>query len=218
MTAKGRAQKLFSANQAYAPSWSYPGPFEEDDMRKLIMSALLAAVAAGPALAQDYGDRREWNESRREWRDDRRDFQNDRREWRDARRDGVVTPGERREWREDRREFQRDKREFYGARREWRDDRRDWRYERNYRDPRWAGSNWNGRSYYHPRGVYYRPYEVGYSLPRSYWGRSYWIDRHWDYRLSRPYAGARWVRVGPDAVLVRVNNGRVLDVRRDIFW
>jgi hypothetical protein len=30
--------------------------------------------------------------------------------------------------------------------------------------------------------------------------------------------GARWVRVGPNALLIRINNGRILRAVRKIYW
>lgn len=197
-------------------------------MRKMILATLLAAVAAGPVLAQDRGELRE---NRREYREDRRDFREDRRDFRQDRRDyrqGEISRGEfrdeRRDFRGDRRDFREDRRDFRDDRRDIRNDRREfwndrgWRGQRTgWRDNRWYG-NWNGGSYYHPRGYAYRPYSVGLILPRAYWNDGYYISRYDDYRLGRPGLNRRWVRVGPDALLINVRTGRVIDVVRGRFW
>lgn len=130
----------------------------------------------------------DWRHDRREWRDDRRDWRDDRRDWRDDRRD-------------------------------WRDDRRDWRDARwdNRRDWRWDGNRYRD-AYYHPRGYAYRPYAIGYPVPRPYIGGRYWINDWGRYRLPPPWAGTRWVRVGPDALLIRIGDGFVLRAVRGLWW
>lgn len=182
-------------------------------MRILIAAALAAATMVGPALAQaDPSERREWRDDRRDFQRDRRDFQQDRR----AYERGDIS---RREFREERREFQDDRRDFRDDRRDWREARRDGAYHngQGWRDGRYHGA-WNGHRYYHPRGYDYRSWGVGYRLPRAYWGDPYWISRPYDYRLFSPYRGTRWVRVGPDALLINVHTGRIVQVVRSRFY
>jgi Ni/Co efflux regulator RcnB len=57
---------------------------------------------------------------------------------------------------------------------------------------------------------------VGYRFDPVFYDRRYWIDPY-RYHL-RPVAGwQRWVRYGPDILLVDIRNGRVLDVYSGFF-
>ncbi len=77
---------------------------------------------------------------------------------------------------------------------------------------------WNGRAYYHPRGLAYRRWGTGQILPRAYWGGSYWAVNDWRaYGLAPVASGFRWVRVGPDALLVNVRNGHIRATRYGVF-
>lgn len=164
-------------------------------MYKILLAGLAALTLAGPALADDRDDRRGWRDDRREWRDDRRDFRrdfrNDRRDFRDDRRD----------WRQDRRQG--------GYRNDWGNRGRDWR---------WNGARFRGPAYIHPRGYGYRPWNVGYRLPPAYFGNRYWIGDPGFYRLPPAWGGTRWVRVGPDALLIQIGNGIVLQAVRGLYW
>ncbi|GGE18897.1 hypothetical protein GCM10011529_26730 [Polymorphobacter glacialis] len=173
-------------------------------MRKLLLAGITALMMAGPVLADDRdgrGDDR--RDDRREWRDDRRD------EWRDERRDDRSDY--RRDVRDDRRDYWRD------ARDDRRDDRRDYRndYRRDYR---WSGNRYRGPAYMHPRGYGYRSWGVGYRVPQAYYGDRYWIGNPGQYRLPPAYRGTRWVRVGPDALLISRINGQVLQAVRGLYW
>ncbi|WP_419813995.1 RcnB family protein [Glacieibacterium sp.] len=127
-----------------------------------------------------------------------------------------AQPGEyrhdRREIREDRRELREDRRDFRRDRREFRDDRRGG-YDRGYR-----GERFRAGSYYHPRGYGYRSWNTGAYLPRAYWGQRYWIGNPVGYRLDYARPGTRWIRVGPDALLIRTYNGSVIRVVRNLFY
>lgn len=101
-------------------------------------------------------------------------------------------------------------------RRGWHDDRHDWRGDR--RDWRWEGPRWRGPAYYYPRGYGYRPWGVGYRLPPAYFGGGYWINDFALYRLPPPWGGTRWIRVGPDALLIRLGDGVVLRAVRRVWW
>jgi len=114
---------------------------------------------------------------------------------------------DRREWRDDRRD---DRRDWYKDEKRWRQIARD--------DWRWSGQRFRGPSYVHPRGLAYQPWGVGYRLPPAYFARPYWVDDPFAYRLPPPRRGARWVRVGPDALMIRIGDGFVFQAVRDLWW
>ncbi len=171
-------------------------------IRKLIFAGLAATTLAGPVLAQtSYG----------ELRHDRREVRRDRAELR-----GDIRRGDHREYREDRRELGEDRRELREDRRDFRRDH-DWRSDRRT-DWRWDGDRYRDRWSGYPRGYAYRPYGVGYAVPRGYWGSRYWIARPDYYRLPPPWAGTRWVRIGPDALLIRIGDGFVIRAVRGLWY
>lgn len=159
-------------------------------MKKILLAALAASTLAGPALADPPG----W--AGNPHRDGRWERHEDRRDWREDRREGR---GDRREWRDDRRDYRHDGR--------W--DRRDWRFD---------NGRWRGPSYYYPQGYGYRSWAPGIFLPRPYLQERYFIYEPDFYRLPPPGYGARWVRVGPDALLIRLGDGFVLRVVRGLYW
>ena len=183
-------------------------------MRKFILSTLALATLATPAIAQIYpgeirDDRRE---VRREYRDleearqygDRDDIREEREKFRDARR----------ELRDDLRERNQDG--VYG-----RDDRRyeDRRIdEGQYSNGQYERRRFQGGRYYHPRGYTYRRYVIGGYLPRAYWSDRYYIARPGAYGLIGARQGTRWVRVGGDALLIRVRDGAVLKNVRSMYY
>lgn len=182
-------------------------------MRKLILSALLLTIAA-PALAQEAprdpnyqhrdgdhrdGDRRDGDRRDGDRRDDgRRDYD---------RRDGDRYNGDRRDG--DRRGYAQGYRE--GERREWRDDRRNFQAAEGY-------GRWRGAPFIYPRGYGYRYYAPGAFLPRVFFGGNYWIGNPGFYQLPPAYGGTRWIRVGPDALLIRGYDGYVVRVIRGMFY
>ena len=171
-------------------------------MNRLILAAVAATALAGPAIAAPGWDRH----------DDRRELQADRRELR-----GDLRRGDLGEYRRDHAEYRRDVRDFREDRRDWRDDRRDWRNDRRT-DWRWSGDRYRERWHGYPRGFAYRPYGVGVALPRAYWGDRYWIARPDYFRLPPAWRGTRWVRVGPDALLIRLADGFVVRAVRSLYW
>lgn len=174
-------------------------------MRTIILASLALATLASPLAAQTAPgeirrDRREVNREYRDLQDARQygsrgDIREEREEFRDARR----------ELRSDRRE--RDRNGIHNDRR-GHDDRGRYNDQRRFR----------GDRYYYPRGYAYRGYNSGAYLPRAYWSSQYYIGRPAYYGLANPYAGTRWVRVGPDALLIRVRNGVVLRVVRGLYY
>jgi len=163
-------------------------------------------MLAGPVLADD---RRNDRDERREWRDDRRDAKAGRR---DDRRD------DRREWRDDQRDAKADRHNYRrDDNRNWYKDQRQWRsVARN--DWRWSGPRYRESRYVYPRGFAYQPWGVGYRLPQAYFGRPYWVSNPYAYRLPQAYRGSRWVRVGPDALMIRIGDGFVLEAVRGLWW
>lgn len=51
-----------------------------------------------------------------------------------------------------------------------------------------------------------------------FFNERYYIGQPDYYRLPPAYAGTRWVRVGPDALLIRSYDGRVVRVIRGLFY
>jgi len=187
-------------------------------MRNFILATVALASLAMPLAAQAYPG---------EIRDDQRDVQRQTRQLNEARRDG------------DPRAIREERRDVVGARRELRedvrdrrgDDRRDWRDGRgdDRRGGDWRGHDgrpggweggrrYNAGRYYYPRGGSYRAWNVGGFLPRSYWGERYWVGRPVAYGLPYAARGTRWIRVGPDALLIRSYDGSVVRVARGIFY
>jgi Ni/Co efflux regulator RcnB len=90
-----------------------------------------------------------------------------------------------------------------------RHDRDDWRWERQ---------RYRGPADIHPRGYGYQPWGVGYRLPPAYFSGRYYIGNPGYYRLPPAYYGTRWIRVGPDALLIRIGDGIVLRAVRGLYW
>ena len=97
----------------------------------------------------------------------------------------------------------------------------DWRH-----DHRYDWNNWrrHHRSifhlgwYYDPFGWDYFRYGLGWRMWPSYYGRNYWLNDPWQYRLPPAYGPYRWVRYHYDAVLVNIYTGQVADIVYDFFW
>lgn len=183
-------------------------------MRNLILATVALASLASPLAAQAYPG---------EVRDDRRNLQEQREDLRDAYRSGDrrAVREEGRDVRDANHELHSDVRDRHDDRR---DDRGDWRNDRrgDYRDHR--RSEWRAERRYdagrfaYPRGYGYRAWTVGGYVPRAYWGERYAVGRPVAYGLPYAARGTRWVRVGPDALLIRAYNGAVVRVVRGIFY
>lgn len=178
-------------------------------MRKLIPTLLLLATAT-PLLAQPVPlpDQR-LEDARRDggarddrdrggYRNDRGSDRRDRGDWND-------------------RDRQSDRRDDRVARY---DDRRQGNYRADgYRpDNRGGYGSYRGPAYNHPRGYGYRAYAPGYRVPRAYFDSRYFIERPGDYRLPQVYGGTRWVRIGPDALLIRLTDRIVVRSVRGLFY
>lgn len=91
------------------------------------------------------------------------------------------------------------------------------------RPPQW---NWKGHSFNrvrgpafrYPHGYAYRRWSVGAFLPGLFLSTLYYYDDWRGLGLDRPPPGRRWVRYGPDLVLVNVRTRRIEDVIYGVFY
>ncbi|MCP3733917.1 RcnB family protein [Sphingomonas sp. RP10(2022)] len=159
--------------------------------------------APRPDWRQDQAQRGQWRgNDGRGWNDGR----NDRGGWNDGRNDRGG-------WNDNRARYD----QRGGAwNRGWRNDGRyDWNRNRQlnrgaYRLPRYyAPSGWS---------YGYRRFSVGVSLSAGLFGRNYWIDDPYTYRLPEAYGPYRWVRYYDDALLVDLRSGQVVDTVYGIFY
>jgi len=186
-------------------------------------------------------DRRDWRQdARNDSRDARQDARSDRRDWRQDRNGQpgrvVVRDGRtgtiRQDWRDDRQDARRDWRRnasdwrSYDDRSRWTNQRRwdnGWRNDRRYDWRAYRDRNryiYNPGRYYAPRGwsYGYQPFYSGYYADSVLFGRSYWLDDPYQYRLPPAYGSMRWIRYYDDALLVDIRDGYVVDVIRNFFW
>ena len=125
----------------------------------------------------------------------------------------------------DRRRGDRDEADRRGGDRGWGDGGR---WDRDERDRRGNGDRgWSYRGedharfrappYRYPYNWGYRSWRVGERLPYLFLSDGYYVDFE-PYGLPRPPYGYRWVRFGPDVLLVNVYTGEIVDVVYDIFY
>jgi Ni/Co efflux regulator RcnB len=72
-------------------------------------------------------------------------------------------------------------------------------------------------AFYYPPGYAYRRWSVGMMLPAAFLSSRYFWDSYAHVGLPPPPPGARWVRYGPDLVLVEVPSGRIIEVAYGVF-
>ena len=111
----------------------------------------------------------------------------------------------------DRRDFERG-RDFRGG--DYRGERERGRHF-SYRGRQYAAVR--GAQFRYPRGWGYRAWRRGEFLPRLFIAAPYFIDFAY-LGLPRTPPGTRWVRYGPDALLIDVYDGRIVDVIYDAFY
>jgi Ni/Co efflux regulator RcnB len=70
----------------------------------------------------------------------------------------------------------------------------------------------------YPRGYSYRSWSIGSLLPRVFLGSGYYFDGYSAFGVGAPPRGFRWVRYGPDLLLVNVRTGRIARVVRGAFY
>jgi len=76
----------------------------------------------------------------------------------------------------------------------------------------WRGAGWRGQP-----GYYYRHWGYGDRLPYGWFAAQWFINDYYDYDLPVPPYGYEWVRVGPDALLVDLDDGEVVESVYGIF-
>lgn len=79
---------------------------------------------------------------------------------------------------------------------------------RPVRGPRWR----------YPSGYRYRRWSVGLLLPSLFLNNAYYFDDYGRMGLGGPPWGYRWVRYGPDLLLVETRTGRIEDVIYGAFY
>ena len=86
-------------------------------------------------------------------------------------------------------------------------------YQHNFQ----AARTYHIGPYHSPRGWAYRSWSYGQILPRAYWGSQYILGDYWLFGLEVPPIGFEWVRSGPDALLININTGEILQVEYSVF-
>jgi len=66
--------------------------------------------------------------------------------------------------------------------------------------------------FHYPSGYRYRRWSIGLILPRTFLRAPYYYDDYWALGVGAPPPGMRWVRYGPDLLLVDIVTGRIRDV------
>ena len=86
-------------------------------------------------------------------------------------------------------------------------------YQHNYQVQR----SFQVGPYHPPRNWHYRHWGYGEFLPRWFWGPQYYLSDYWLFGLEVPPVGFEWVRYGPDALLISLSNGQVLQAAYGVF-
>jgi Ni/Co efflux regulator RcnB len=85
----------------------------------------------------------------------------------------------------------------------------------------WRGRNFNrfrGPAFIWPRGFSYRRWASGAFLPSIFWSPQFWFNDWGMLGIGAPPPGRRWVRYGPDLLLVNIHTRRIEDVIYDVFF
>ena len=75
-----------------------------------------------------------------------------------------------------------------------------------------------GRAFRYPRGYGYRRWGIGAALPLLFLSSAYYFNNYSDYGVYAPPYGYRWVRYGPDLLLVQIGTGYVADAIYGAFY
>jgi Ni/Co efflux regulator RcnB len=70
----------------------------------------------------------------------------------------------------------------------------------------------------YPHGYRYRRWTIGLLLPHLFLSSPYFYDDYWALGIGAPPRGYRWVRYGPDLLLVNLRTGRIADVIYGAFY
>jgi Ni/Co efflux regulator RcnB len=85
----------------------------------------------------------------------------------------------------------------------------------------WRGRRFNpihAALFRYPPGYAYRRWSIGAFLPSLFIGSTYYYDDWRGLGIDAPPPGRRWVRYGPDLLLVNVQTRRVEDVIANVFY
>jgi Ni/Co efflux regulator RcnB len=69
-----------------------------------------------------------------------------------------------------------------------------------------------------PPGYAYRRWTYGERLPQEYYAQDYWIPNYLNFGLPWTPDGCEWVRYGPDALLIDVDSGEIVQVEYGVFY
>ncbi|HTV77566.1 MAG TPA: RcnB family protein [Steroidobacteraceae bacterium] len=85
-----------------------------------------------------------------------------------------------------------------------------------------SGGGWHrsihGPKFVYPAGFRYQVWTTGATLPPVFLSGSYFYDDYAALGLAPPPGGYRWVRYGPDLLLVNLRTGRIADVVDGVFY
>ncbi|WP_447726273.1 RcnB family protein [Sphingomonas koreensis] len=74
-----------------------------------------------------------------------------------------------------------------------------------------------GPAYRYPRGYGYRRWRAGLLIPAIFLSQAYYYDNYYNAGFGSPPRGYRWVRYGPDLLLVNLRTRRIADVIYNVF-
>lgn len=88
--------------------------------------------------------------------------------------------------------------------------------------PVYHPGNWNravvhGGVYHYPHGYSYHRWTVGRPLARVFLTPAYYYAGYAALGLMAPPPNYRWIRYGPDLMLVNLATGNVVDIRYGVF-
>ncbi len=204
-----RSWSRSEADDGQRGNWRQRQPAQQAPQPQTVQPAQVPQLGGGRDQwnGQPRHDRREWNGQQQQWRGGQADGNSVNRDRGWSHRNGAN--GNHGVWNNDRGNSSR----WSNG---WRNHNRyDWRGYRNgsrstFRLPRYyAPSNWR---------YGYRRFSIGFTLNSILFGRQYWINDPYNYRLPDVYGPYRWVRYYNDALLVDIYTGEVVDTVYDIFW
>jgi Ni/Co efflux regulator RcnB len=79
-------------------------------------------------------------------------------------------------------------------------------------------SRFRGPVFHYPRGFAYRSWSRGQLLPRVFLSSPYFLNNWTYYNLGPPPRGYRYIRVGPDVLLVNIRTGRISETIPGVFY
>jgi len=85
----------------------------------------------------------------------------------------------------------------------------------------WRGRSFNqfrGPPFTFPRGFRYRRWRVGNRLPHEFMSPRFRFNNWGRLGIGPPGAGRRWIRYGPDLLLVNIHTRRIEDVIFNVFF